>query len=197
MEIRKVKIKDLIPAEYNPRKDLQPGDPEYNKLENSLEDFGYVEPIVWNERTGHIVGGHQKLKIILINTTVEEISVSVVNLSEHDEKILNIALNKIEGRWEPTKLKAILQELKDNEALELTGFEEWELEALCAEYDHISELLNQDFSDFAKKGDRDTFVMTFSLPAEEKDMIQDYLMNTENAKAELATAVVNKVKGLM
>lgn len=196
MEIRKVKIKDLRPADYNPRKDLKPGDREYTKIENSLEEFGYVEPIVWNERTGNIVGGHQRLKI-LKGEQEQEVYVSVVNLSEHDEKILNVALNKITGRWDVGKLKDILKELQEQGEMELTGFEDWELDALSMEYDHINELLNEDFSDFANGEERATFVMTFSLPAEEKDIVQDYLTNTENAKMEIAAAVINKVKGLI
>lgn len=196
MEIRKVKIKDLRPADYNPRKDLQPGDREYTKIENSLEEFGYVEPIVWNERTGNIVGGHQRLKILKCEPE-QEVYVSVVNLSEHDEKILNVALNKITGRWDVGKLKDILKELQEQGEMELTGFEDWELDALSMEYDHINELLNEDFSDFANGEERATFVMTFSLPAEEKDIVQDYLTNTKNAKMELAAAVINKVKGLI
>ena len=42
---------DLIPADYNPRKDLKPGDPEYDKLKRSMEQFGYVEPVIWNKAT--------------------------------------------------------------------------------------------------------------------------------------------------
>lgn len=196
MEIRKVKIGDLRPAAYNPRQDLQPGDREYQKLANSLEEFGYVEPIVWNERTGNIVGGHQRLKVIG-GSPDDEIYVSVVNLSEHDEKILNVALNKITGRWDHGKLKELLKELQEQGEMELTGFEDWELDAMSMEYDHISDLLNEDFSEYANKEAGATFVMTFSLPAEEKDIVQDYLTNTENAKAELAAAVVNKVKGVL
>ena len=196
MEMRKVKIKELRPAEYNPRQDLQPGDREYEKLANSLDEFGYVEPIVWNEETGNVVGGHQRLKIIGGNPD-DEIMVSVVHLSEHDEKILNVALNKIVGRWDTGKLTEVLKELQEQGELELTGFEDWELDALSMEYDHINDLLSEDFSEFANKEASATFVMTFSLPAEEKDIVQDYLNGTENAKAELAAAVVNKVKGVL
>ena len=64
MNIQKVQLEKLNPAKYNPRKDLRPGDPEYEKLKKSIETFGYVEPIVWNKRTGNIVGGHQRLKIL-------------------------------------------------------------------------------------------------------------------------------------
>jgi ParB-like chromosome segregation protein Spo0J len=54
----------LNPAKYNPRKDLKPGDAEYEKLLRSVKEFGYVEPVIWNERTGNIVGGHQRFKVL-------------------------------------------------------------------------------------------------------------------------------------
>lgn len=64
MEIKKMKLDLLKPADYNPRMDLQPGDPEYENLKQSIQRFGHVQPIVWNESTGHIVGGHQSLKVL-------------------------------------------------------------------------------------------------------------------------------------
>ena len=196
MDIRIMKISDLRPADYNPRQDLQPGDPEYEKIANSFTEFGYVEPVVWNEQTGNVVGGHQRLKILAAQGKTE-IEVSVVNMSLHDEKILNVALNKIGGRWDTSKLTEILQELKEQDGLEITGFEEWELEALTMQYDHISDLLNEDFSEFANKEQKDTFTMTFSLPAEAKEAVQKYVENTENAKIEIATAIINRVKGVL
>ena len=36
MNIEKKNVKDLLPADYNPRKDLKPGDPEYEKLKRSI-----------------------------------------------------------------------------------------------------------------------------------------------------------------
>ncbi|WP_206917169.1 ParB N-terminal domain-containing protein [Alicyclobacillus suci] len=99
MRIETVKLENLIPAEYNPRIDLQPGDPEYEKLKRSIEEFGLVEPIVWNQRTGKVVGGHQRLKI-LQDLGVAETDVVIVDLDETREKALNLALNKIEGEIE-------------------------------------------------------------------------------------------------
>ena len=64
MRIETLSLGDLNPADYNPRKDLQPGDSEYEKLKRSLAEFGYVEPVIWNKTTGHIVGGHQRLKVL-------------------------------------------------------------------------------------------------------------------------------------
>ena len=123
MQISKIPISQLNPAAYNPRKDLQPGDPEYEKLKRSMQEFGYVEPIVWNKRTGNIVGGHQRYKI-LIDMGMQEVDCVVVDLDDAKEKALNIALNKIQGYWDDLMLKDLLLELDTGEFdLELTGFD--------------------------------------------------------------------------
>lgn len=110
MEIRKMKLSELTPAEYNPRVELKPGDQEWEALDESIDSFGYVEPIVWNERTGNIVGGHQRRNVLLARG-VEEEDISVVNLSPEDEKILNVLLNKSKGIWDVAKLVALIDEI--------------------------------------------------------------------------------------
>ena len=65
LNMQTMPIDRLKPAKYNPRKDLKPGDPAYEKIKRSLHDFGYVDPIVWNEVTGNIVGGHQRRWTVL------------------------------------------------------------------------------------------------------------------------------------
>lgn len=130
MNIKTIPVHKINPAPYNPRIDLQPGDPEYDALKNSMKKFGYVDPLVWNERTGHLVGGHQRFKIIMEEKPTE-ILVSVVSLHDQDEKALNIALNKISGHWDENKLEKLLTELKDNNLdLETIGFTEEEYEDL-------------------------------------------------------------------
>lgn len=193
MEIRTLKAAELKAAAYNPRKDLQPEDAEYKKLRRSMEEFGYVEPIIWNERTGNVVGGHQRLKVLL-EQGKEEIECVVTDLDEKDEKILNVLLNKVKGRWDIGKLADLLQELDEAGDMELTGFEDWELQSLLMQYDHIKDLMEEDFSDYSSEKERSTFVMTFSLPAGARETVENYMQNTENAKAELATAIINKVK---
>lgn len=94
MEIRTLKATEIKAADYNPRKDLQPEDTEYKKLRRSIEEFGYVEPIIWNERTGNVVGGHQRLKVLL-EQGAQEIDCVVLSLDDKDEKILNVLLNKV------------------------------------------------------------------------------------------------------
>jgi DNA modification methylase len=131
--IRKIPIDQINPAAYNPRKDLQPGDPEYEKLKRSMQEFGYVEPIVWNERTGNVVGGHQRYKVLL-DMGMQEVDCVVVELDEEKEKALNIALNKIQGDWDYAKLKDLLEELDTGTFdIELTGFGLDEIEQLLTD----------------------------------------------------------------
>lgn len=194
MEIKKISVDKLNAAKYNPRVDLQPEDEEYKRLKRSIEVFGYVEPIIWNERTGNIVGGHQRLKI-LISQGYKEIETSCINVSEEDEKVLNVSLNKIKGRWDIDKLSDILQEFDEVDSIGLTGFEERELESLLTNYDHIQDLMEDDFSDYNPDKEHDTFVMTFSIPKRERENIENYLRNDVNGKIKLAAAVIDKVRG--
>ena len=134
MDIQKIPIEKINPAKYNPRKDLKPGDPEYEKLKKSILEFDYIDPIIWNKRTGNIVGGHQRFKV-LKELNLTEIEVSVVDLDENREKALNLALNKTGGDWDIPKLNALLQELQVSELdIEVTGFSEDEIEGLMVEH---------------------------------------------------------------
>ena len=158
MKFIKKKIVDLIPADYNPRKDLKPGDPDYEKLKHSMKEFGYVDPIIWNQQTGRVVGGHQRLKI-LQDEGIKEAECVVVNLDEEKEKALNIALNKISGDWDKDKLALLMTDLQASDLdISLTGFDEDEISDLLAteddthddDFDIDSEL---DKPPFSKSGD--------------------------------------------
>ncbi|MDF9409379.1 site-specific DNA-methyltransferase [Pelotomaculum isophthalicicum JI] len=130
MQIEKLKTELLIPADYNPRKDLKPGDPEYEKLKRSIEQFGYVEPVIWNKTTSHVVGGHQRLKVLL-DMGITEVECVVIEMDEDKEKALNIALNKISGDWDKDKLALLIADLQGADFdVSLTGFEPAELDAL-------------------------------------------------------------------
>ena len=142
MLIEKIKTELLIPADYNPRKDLKPGDPEYEKLKRSLEEFGYVEPVIWNRTTGRVVGGHQRLKILL-NMGMEEVDCVVVEMNEEKEKALNIALNKINGDWDREKLALLITDLNAADFdVSLTGFDPGELDDLFK--DTMKEKIKED-----------------------------------------------------
>lgn len=121
MDIQKIKINLLIPATYNPRKDLKPDDEEYKKIKRSIENFGYVCPLIVN-KDYTVIGGHQRLKV-LQELGYNEVECVVVDLDKTKEKALNIALNKISGDWDIEKLDALLKELKDSDFdMDLTGY---------------------------------------------------------------------------
>lgn len=121
MNIQKISIEKLKPAEYNPRKDLKPEDEEYQKIKKSLVEFGYVAPIIVNADMT-VIGGHQRLKV-LKELGYTEIECNVVDLDKDKEKALNIALNKITGEWDNAKLEELLAELKEtNIDMDMTGF---------------------------------------------------------------------------
>ncbi|MEO2091509.1 MAG: ParB N-terminal domain-containing protein [Gemmataceae bacterium] len=130
-ECRTLPIDQLTPAPYNPRRMLKPTDKACRKLKHSLERFGLVEPLVWNELTGRVVGGHLRLSI-LKELGYVEVPVSVVRLTDPQEKALNVVLNNQEAqnRYDTDKLADLLTELADLPELDDTGFDDTALAAL-------------------------------------------------------------------
>lgn len=121
MNIQKINIEKLKAAEYNPRKDLKPEDEEYQKIKRSILEFGYVAPIIVNADMT-VIGGHQRLKV-LKELGYEEVECNIVDLDKTKEKALNIALNKITGEWDNSKLEELLAELKETDIdMDMTGF---------------------------------------------------------------------------
>lgn len=145
MNVEKRHISELRPAEYNPRKALQPDDPEYQKIKKSIQKFGYVDPIIINS-DGTIIGGHQRYSV-LTDLGYEEIECVVLDLNKDDEKALNVAMNKISGEWDEIKLKDLMIELDINDYdLSLTGFDTKELEDLIDIPEVEPETVEDEFS---------------------------------------------------
>ena len=129
MKITEVKIDKLKPAKYNPRKDLKPEDKTFKDIERAIESFGLVDPLVIN-KDFTVIGGHQRLKVVK-KLKYKTVPCVILDLNKTREKMLNIALNKIEGDWDYALLKEILQEVDTGEYdVEDTGFDEKELEDL-------------------------------------------------------------------
>ena len=169
MNIEKIKMSKLNPAKYNPRKDLKPGDIEYEKLKRSILEFGYIEPIIWNKTTGNIVGGHQRYKI-LKEMGYKEAECVVVNLDDNKEKALNIAMNKINGEFDIPLLTDLLKDLSMNDFdVSLTGFDEDEISDLFSNAD-VKEGKDDDF-DVNKALEEASFVKTGDLWQLEKNRI--------------------------
>jgi len=154
MIIEKKSTADLLPADYNPRKDLKPGDLEYEKLKRSIEQFGYVEPVIWNKTTGRVVGGHQRLKV-LMDMGHTEVDCVVVELSEEKEKALNVALNKISGEWDKEKLALLITDLQGVDFdVSLTGFDPAEIDDLFK--DSLKDGVKEDDFDVAAELEKPT-----------------------------------------
>ncbi|HEY5590672.1 MAG TPA: ParB N-terminal domain-containing protein [Paludibacter sp.] len=119
MKIETKKISELKAAPYNPRK-ASPKQEE--NLKRSLEKFGIVEPIVFNKQTGHIVGGHFRVRE-LKKMGFKEVECVIVDLPLEDEKELNIRLNANTGEfdWEILTSWNMADELNDW-GLELPDF---------------------------------------------------------------------------
>ena len=145
MNLQRIPVEMLRPAKYNPRKDLKPGDPAYEKIKRSLREFGYVDPVIWNEVTGNIVGGHQRYKVLTAEGATE-IDCVVVHIEDPaDEKALNIALNKAVGEWEPVALADLLTDLQQNGYdLDATGFDAVEINELFSKI-HDKEIKEDSF----------------------------------------------------
>jgi len=133
MLIQKRPITDLNPAAYNPRIALRPGDARWKKLERSLAEFSLVQPIVWNQRTGNVVSGHQRLEV-LKHQGATEIECVIVDLPLEKEKALNITLNNasVGSDWDADKLVDVVAELQDLPDFDatLTGFDAQQLQDL-------------------------------------------------------------------
>ena len=128
-ELKVLPISVLKPAEYNPRKKLKPGDKEYKKIKDSIEEFGFADPLVVNSDMT-IIGGHQRLNVA-IDLGYTEVPCAVVDIDKTREKALNIALNKITGEWDEQMLADLLTDLKEADYdLDYTGFEAPEVEQL-------------------------------------------------------------------
>lgn len=150
MEIVKIDINELISPEYNPR---QITDDEMGKLKNSINEFGYIAPIIVNKHNNHIVGGNQRYEA-LKELGYEEIDVVYIyEKDENREKALNIALNKISGEWDEVKLNQIFTEMKlaAFDKVSLTGFEDYEVQELIIindiNYDDDFDLTDDDLSE--------------------------------------------------
>lgn len=121
MEFKRITISDLIPASYNPRKKLKPGDREYEKIKNSILEFGYVDPVIVNKDLT-VIGGHQRITV-LKELGYEEIDCVVIDIDKTKEKALNVALNKITGEWNKELLVDLIKDLQNSDFdIAFTGF---------------------------------------------------------------------------
>ncbi len=154
MELTKtavIKLADIIPSKYNPRVKLTPKDQEYKSLDSSVQENGLVLPLIVNIRDMGLVGGHQRLSVLLASGETETRAV-IVDMSEKQAKALMIALNKLDGTWDYGQAAEILQELIDEQRpLLSTGFTDKDIKELLGEIQQ--EMSGEQPESIAKKED--------------------------------------------
>lgn len=143
MEFIKLSIDSLIPASYNPRKKLKPGDSEFEKIKNSITQFGYVEPVIVN-RDMTVIGGHQRISVLKA-LGYTEIDCIIIDIDKTREKALNVALNKVTGLWDKELLADLIKDLQSLDYdVSFTGFDPPEIDQLFNEV-HSKEIQEDDF----------------------------------------------------
>ena len=144
LRMEKRKLSDLLPAEYNPRVTLEPEDKEFQDLVGSIRTLGYAEPILINE-DGTIIGGHQRYNALLY-LGWEEADVVVYPCSKVKEKALNVALNKIDGKWDTVKLVNLLEQISlEGIDFTVTGYTQDELDDLKVDLQVETATEDEDF----------------------------------------------------
>ena len=190
MNIQKIKLSMLKPAKYNPRKDLQKDEESYKKIKASIEEFGFVDPLIIN-KDFTIIGGHQRYNILL-DLGYEEAECVILDLNSKKEKELNLSLNKNSGYWDNDKLKELFDELElTQEELFATGFDMSEIEELNTDF--ISDLLEDEFTTTDRQLDK--FSITFNIPKQHEEKFSNYIK--KNGKDFLVEILVNEVERLV
>ena len=178
MELIRLKIEELKPAAYNPRKKLKPGDSEYEKIKRSIQEFGYVDPVIIN-KDYTVIGGHQRINV-LKEIGYIEIECIIIDIDKTKEKALNIALNKISGSWDIPLLKDLLQDLDTGEIdMAITGFDAQEIEDMMTK----NQIVNID--DLLKDLDTSEIIIkpiwaTIRTSEENKEALEKALCVLEN-----------------
>jgi ParB-like chromosome segregation protein Spo0J len=115
MKVLEIPVKDINPAQYNPRKIT---DEELQGLRNSIKRFGMIEPLIVNTKTNNLVGGHQRLKALKLEGHLNA-PVVHVHLNEVEEKALNVALNAhtIQGKFDTEVLADLLKDIEHDDDL--------------------------------------------------------------------------------
>lgn len=193
--VRTMRVEDIVPAPYNPRKKLKPGDPEFEKLRHSMTSHGYVDLIIVNEQTGHVVGGNQRLEV-LKELSVTEIQVVVIDMPLEQEKALNLALNKISGEWDMDLLGKLLAELAELPEFDvsLTGFDQPEIDELLAS---VAKAGGGDDADFDQEAAFDVQKPAMTQPGELIVLGRHRLLCGDSTKVEAVRRLMDGEKAIL
>lgn len=197
MRTKQRHLNELLANPANPRADLQPGDPEYDKIRESIKAHGLVEPLVVNSTTGRIVSGHQRAKV-LADLGYKTATVVEIDVDDTTETRIGVALNKIEGHFDDAKLVELIGQLTEHSTVELThlGYTADEFDDLIRRLDQanatgfLDDLITDDEADDNAEpeiqyqgGDRmrtsDWYALTYIVTGDERAAILDTLRHAQ------------------
>lgn len=134
-DTRTIHRSKIVNAPYNPRV-IDEG--ARKRLKKGIKRFGLVEPLVWNERTGNLVSGHQRLSIMdeIEKTQDYELVVSVIDIDPKSEMELNVQLNNtsMQGEYDIDLLTDMINEGADPNLL---GFSDADIDILFGDSDLV------------------------------------------------------------
>lgn len=142
-EIIEMKLNELKKAGYNTG-EMIPS--EFLQLKSSINEFGDLEPIIFNVKTKVMIDGHHRYDALIEKGINKVYAVTRGDLGlvftqanirikdENQMKAMNVALRKIKGDWNFNNLESVLTDLSvSGFDLELTGFNENEIEDILVD----------------------------------------------------------------
>ncbi len=173
MEVKNVPIDSVNLYPENPR-EIEKG--QFEKLRKSIREFGFVEPLVVNLRDDDSFPESERNKLTIVGGNMrwraakeegyKEVPIVEVSLNKAKEAILNIALNRISGKWDIGKLEKMVYELSSEELgldLDLTGLEEWEQKL----YNPAEDIDDEEIIDIVGTDEKPTFILKVVFAKEE------------------------------
>lgn len=153
--VEQISVEELakMKAPYNPRRI---SDHQMRALRRGMERDGCLENIVCNRQTGHVVSGHQRIDAAAEIDGMTTLPVHWIDVSEEDEKRINIALNRISGEFDEEELADVLRSISED-ARAMTGFTAVEVEALLEETEGATLNMDETNEDAAGFADDEQF----------------------------------------
>ena len=193
IDIEKIDIHSLVPADYNPRKI---SDKDYKNLKNSIDEFGIVDPIIINLKDNTIIGGHQRFDVLFYENETSEMNLirlgdigwvfpdtNLKIIDKNHEKALNLALNRVHGEWDEDLLNNVLIELEELNLDHLTGFD---LDLDDIDYDFISRM--------DEEYDESELEESVEWEEDEEEIIEEEIIEKDNSEEEKEDKKNNNTK---
>jgi DNA modification methylase len=141
ISVEYAEVTSLRPSDDNPR--VMPEE-EMQALERSIERFGLVDPFVVRRQDSTVIGGNQRL-VAAQRVGLRQVPVVFLDVSQDEARLLNLALNRVQGRWDEDRLAALFHELDSLPDLDvsLSGFREDEIDKLIARVEAL-DILDRD-----------------------------------------------------